>query len=71
MNYVGRAMAAYWKAEKDDVMPSMPANTSGVREINGKQYVVLENINGILAVYRITTAGQLKRLKRWPKELNS
>jgi hypothetical protein len=26
-------------------------------------------VNGVLAVYRILTSGALKRLKRWPTEI--
>jgi len=60
-----RAMAAWFRSG----VSIQPANTSGVREYGGKKYVVLENINGILAVYRIKVDGFLKRLKRWPKEI--
>jgi hypothetical protein len=34
---------------------------------NGKRYVVLRNMNGTLAVYRIRPNGALKGLKRYPK----
>ena len=47
-----------------------PSKDSGVQEINGKRYVVLRNLGGILAVYRVRTDGILKGLKRWPKELD-
>ena len=70
--YVQRAMAAYWRSatRAGAYSPDMPANYSDVHEAsNGKRYVVLRNINGILAVYRIRTDGNLKDLKRWPKEL--
>jgi len=60
-----RAFAAYFRAGNID----QPANTSGIVEHDGKQYVVLENVNGILAVYRIRPDGQLKRLRRWPSAL--
>ena len=46
-----------------------PSKDSGVQEVNGKRYVVLRNVNGIMAVYRVRTDGILKGLKRWPKEL--
>ena len=62
---VTRAMAAWFRSGQS----VQPANTSDVRVCNGKQYVVLENINGILAVYRIKNDGFLKRLKRWPKDI--
>jgi len=66
-DYLSRAMAAYFRAGNT----IQPANSSGVQECNGKKYVVLRNVNGILAVYRITTSGQLKKLKRWPMELEN
>jgi len=65
VDYMNRAYAAYYKAGDQD----HPGDMSGVQEHDGKEYVVLRNINGVLAVYRITRSGQLKRLKRWPKEL--
>ena len=70
---IRRAMAAYYRAGhragNDDNQIIIPANTSYLCEVDGKQYVVLENVNGILAVYRVRTSGALKELKRWPKEL--
>ena len=59
-----RALAAYFRSGGID----QPAN-SGVVEHNGKAYVVLENVNGILAVYRVRNDGMLKRLRRWPTDL--
>jgi hypothetical protein len=65
---VARAFAAYFRVE-GPTAPE-PASSSGVAEADGKQYIVLRNINGVLAVYRIRTSGVLKRLTRWPAELN-
>jgi hypothetical protein len=65
--YVRRAMAAFLRSSSYGV--PMPANTSGVVEHGGKFYVELHNVNGTLAVYRIRNDGILKRLKRWPKEV--
>ncbi len=67
-DYLNRAMAAYFRNSKSAITPQ-PSNLSCEQEHDGKRYVVLRNVNGILAVYRITTSGQLKGLKRWPKEL--
>jgi hypothetical protein len=39
-------------------------------EIVGKSYVVLNNVRGILAVYRIKPNGCLRRLVRYPRALN-
>jgi hypothetical protein len=61
-----RALAAWFKSGTDE----QPYNSSGVCTVRGKDYVVLRNERGILAVYRVRTDGILKRLKRWPTALN-
>ena len=72
---IRRAMAAYYRSGHrqgyTDQQINIPANTSFLAEVDGKQYVVLENVNGLLAVYRVRTSGMLKELRRWPKELES
>ncbi len=65
---VNRAIAAYFRSA-DAPSPDQPANYSDVQEAGGKRYVVLRNVNGVLAVYRVRNDGVLKGLKRWPKEL--
>jgi hypothetical protein len=60
-----RAFAAWFRAGNIE----QPASTSGVREHEGKYYVVLENVNGTLAVYRVRNDEKLKRLRRWPQEV--
>ena len=62
---IERAMKAWFQSGGTD----QPSNTSEIREHGGKEYVVLENVNGVLAVYRIKNNGALKRLKRWPKAI--
>src|SRR6185437_15157903 len=62
-----RAFAAYFRSPDSRDQPS---GESGVREHDGKSYVVLFNVNGTLAVYRIRNDGMLKRLRRWPEALN-
>jgi len=62
-----RAFAAWFRSGGTD----QPSNASGVVEHDGKDYVLLLNVTGTLAVYRVTNQGQLKRLKRWPAELDS
>lgn len=66
-----RAFAAYFRSAKAEGAwsPDQPANTSYVTEHDGKRYVVLENVNGVLAVYRVRTSGVLKGLRRWPKAI--
>lgn len=57
-----RAFRAYFRAGGID----QPANSSGLRSHKGRDYVLLQNGNGPLAVYRVTRGGRLKGLKRWP-----
>lgn len=60
-----RAISAYFRFGGID----QPSNDSGLQTVAKKDYVVLRNINGILAVYRMRNDGKLKRLKRWSSEL--
>ena len=60
-----RAMAAWFRSGGFD----QPANYSSVERAGGKDYVVLRNVRGVMAVYRIRNDGVLKRLKRWPEEI--
>jgi hypothetical protein len=62
-----RAFAAWFRSGGTD----QPSNSSYVTKHDGKQYVVLGNVNGTLAVYRVRTSGVLKRLSRWPAELGA
>jgi len=67
-----RAMRAYFIAARKEGVEEVtcqPSNTSGVMELGGKEYVVLHNVNGILAVYRVRNDGVLKHLVRWPEGL--
>lgn len=70
---ISRAFAAYFRSAAREGIPSpdMPANDSHLCELGGKRYVVLHNVNGVLAVYRVRNDGVLKGLKRWPKELET
>ncbi len=66
-----RAFAAYFRAadQAGSGVVNQPASSSGPVTHQGKTYVVLENVNGTLAVYRVRNSGQLKRLRRWPAEV--
>jgi hypothetical protein len=68
-----RAMTAWFRAGRAAGLadPDQPANDSGPVVHEGKRYVVLRNVRGVLAVYRVRNDGVLKRLKRWPPELDS
>jgi hypothetical protein len=61
-----RALAAYFRSGGT----GQPARGSGVVERDGKLYVVLDSSRGILAVYRVRNDGMLRRMRRWPAELN-
>ena len=66
-----RAFAAYFREAKTRgaYSPDQPANDSGIEQHDGRDYVVLRNVNGTLAVYRVRNDGLLKRLRRWPAAL--
>ena len=68
-----RAFAAWFRSEKAAGASSstQPASGSYVTQHNAKSYVVLVNVNGVLAVYRVRTDGILKGLKRWPAEVEA
>ena len=67
---INRAFAAHFRScNREGAVPDQPANTSYLCELDGRQYVVLENVNGVMRVYRVRTDGILKELKRWPKEV--
>lgn len=47
------------------------ADLSGPATAGGQDYIVLRNLGGVLAVYRVLPISRtLKRLKRWPAALN-
>jgi hypothetical protein len=68
-----RAVLAYFKrCQEEGVFYQQPASYSGVREYDSKKYVVLENINGPLAVYLVQPDGSLEDLEdysQWPGDL--
>ena len=62
-----RAMSAYFRTGGSD-QPNI--TLSGKRQHEGRTYVVLNNVSGLLAAYRLRNDGVLKRLKRVPAGLN-
>jgi hypothetical protein len=67
---VRRAMAAYFRTgARDGVVLDQPGTGSAITHWQGKRYVVLANSIRTLAVYRVRTSGQLKRLRRWPAQV--
>lgn len=68
-DYVNRANAAYYRAAASlGGQVVQPGSTELVTH-EGLTYVVMRNVNGVLAVYRVRNDGMLKGLKRWPKAL--
>ena len=61
-----RAYAAWFRSGGSD----QPGSSSSVDVADDKQYVVLRNARGTMAVYRVRTDGILKRMKRWPRDLD-
>lgn len=71
-SYESRAMAAYFRASaKCGGAVNQPGESVLTEDLTGKKYVVLANVNGVLAVYRIRNDGMLKVLKRWPAEVTA
>ena len=67
-----RAMAAYFRSWNGDGALNQPS-VPQIHEHKGLRYVVLSNVSGTLAVYRVRTVNggaMLKGLKRWPAELD-
>ena len=61
-----RAVTAYYRdARRAGREPDVPAGGGNVVEHDGKRYVMLANVNGTLAMYRVRRDGVLKRLRRW------
>lgn len=67
-----RAYRAYFRAGRklggETIQPAEIC--SGPEEVGGLTYVAMRNNYETLAVYRVRNDGQLKELKRWPRELN-
>lgn len=60
---VRRAHAAFKRGGGIDI----PSNDSGIESAGGKDYVVLRNVRGVMAVYLIQPDGSLKGLKDIPE----
>ena len=67
-NLTSRAISAYYRSRTRSgaTVIDQPNNGSGVVEHDGLTYVVLQNIHGTLAVYRVRNSGLLRELRRWP-----
>lgn len=67
VNPVERAMRNYLDSGTHD----QPNSFSGVIKHRGKDYVVLRNQRGTLAVYLITNSNRLRKLDAWPRALDN
>lgn len=67
-----RALAAYYRvAARDGYSADIPSERiSGYETHNELDYVVLRNNSKTLAVYRVRNDNVLRRLKRWPADLD-
>jgi hypothetical protein len=63
---INRALAAYFRIGENQQLTT----NSYVYTLGEKRYVVLSNDAGPMAVYRIRGDGILRRMRRWPKELD-
>ena len=71
-DYVCRALSAWFRGGRSRGEERLyPSETLSQQVIlpDGKQYVLLANSSGVLAVYRIRPSGLLRWLRRWPKEV--
>jgi hypothetical protein len=70
---IGRAFRAYFMtAARAGYSADQPsASDSCVEHHDDKSYVVLRNGYSVLAVYRVRNDGMLKRLRRWPANLET
>lgn len=65
-----RALAAYFRSGGDFAAIPSEGN-SGLMFHNDKAYIALRNGSDTLAVYRVRNDGILKRLRRWPADVEN
>jgi len=65
--FASRALAAWFRAGGNP-RPDGPVATP---LIGNKRYIVLKSHFKVVAVYRVLNSGLLKRLKRWPQEVEA
>jgi hypothetical protein len=72
-SYPERALAAYYRQMARHQRADLPIDDlpSRVLEqtVNERAYVIVRNGSRTLAVYRIKPDANLRRLRRWPKDL--
>lgn len=71
---LNRGLKAYRESQTESheslLLPSLQRNRSSVDQINDLTFVVIRNDERTLAVYRVTSQGELKPLEKWPTELD-
>lgn len=68
--YVSRAFRAYWRTESVQRSAFPHRDWSKLESHFGREYVVLRDPRGVIAVYRVRAYdGILRRLKRWPRSI--
>lgn len=67
---VSRAIRAHL-LEDGAMQPAEGLSDAYLIPYGGRQllHIVLRNVTGVLAVYRVRNSGALKKLKRWPAEV--
>jgi hypothetical protein len=72
-DYVPRALAAWYRGSSPGSTRPLPhhALCAQVTLDTGKSYVLLANSYHVLGVYRIRPQGVLRRLKCWPKAVET
>lgn len=67
-NPMTRAYRAYFRAHGPKAQQP-GGSSSSVQKHDEREYAVLRNCNGILAVYLVQANGSLRCLKKWPEAL--
>ena len=70
--YANRVLGAYYRsADRMGHLAEQPSAPELWASDEGRYYVVLRNVRGVLAVYGVSDCDDtLHRLKRWPSALN-
>lgn len=72
MDIIKRAISAYSRrCQKQGFVYQEPPTLSDTQKYKGKEYVVLRNVWGVLAVYRIRNNGILRHLSKYPSVFDS
>jgi hypothetical protein len=64
-----RAFAAYFRTARGEEIDQPSKSSSSVELRQDKAYVVLRNARAVLTVYRVRNDDMLRRMTRWPKNV--